>query len=146
MIRPFLYDVRKTITSKTVLILIAVILLISLAIIPFTSRSIVNIDRFNQPAILYYHDGGGYHFLDYLYNNYGDPLSGVGLNFTLSMGTTSYTQTGVTNSSGLALVSINAPRGNYFATVKNTYSSGVATSFSSPLDTAPAGVIRYLSS
>src|SRR3989442_8349617 len=121
MIRPFLYDVRKTITSKTVLILIAIILLISLAIIPFTSRSIVNTEGFNQPATLYYHDGGGYHFLDYLNNNFGDPLSGVSVNFTLSAGTTSYTQIGVTNSSGLAFVSVNAPPGNYFAMVKNTY-------------------------
>src|SRR3989442_5274953 len=99
MIRPFLYDVRKTITSKTVLILIAIILLISLAIIPFTSRSIVNTEGFNQPATLYYHDGGGYHFLDYLNNNFGDPLSSVSDNFILSAGPTRSTQHSATYSS-----------------------------------------------
>ena len=37
IIRPFLYDVKKTITSKTVLILVAVILMVSLTIIPLSS-------------------------------------------------------------------------------------------------------------
>jgi ABC-2 type transport system permease protein len=146
MIRPFLYDVRKTITSKTVLILIAIILLISLAIIPFTSRSTVTTGVFSQPAILYYYSNGGYHFLDYLFNNFGDPIGGVTITFTISAGANNYTQSGTTDSSGLASVGITAPSGSYFATVKNTYSSGVATSFSSYVDTAPSGNIRYLSS
>jgi hypothetical protein len=127
------------------LILIAVILLISLAIIPFTSRSIVNTGGFSQPDILYYRDGG-YHFLDYVFNNFGDPLSGVGVSFTLSTRTSNYTQSGITDSSGLARIDISAPSGNYLVTVKNTYSSGTATSFSSYIDTAPPGDIRYLSS
>jgi len=146
MIRPFLYDVRKTITSKTVLILIAIILLISLAIIPFTSRSNVNTGGFSQPAILYYYSNGGYHFLDYLFNGFGDPISGVAVTLTLVTGASNYTQSGTTDSSGLASISISALSGNYFATVKNTYSSELATSFSSYLNAAPAGDILYLSS
>jgi ABC-2 type transport system permease protein len=146
MIRPFLYDVRKTITSKTVLILIAIILLISLAIIPFTSRSTVTSGGFSQPAILYYYSNGGYHFLDYLFNGFGDPISGVAVTFTLVTGASNSTQSGTTDSSGLTRIDINVPSANYFVTVKNTYSSGVATSSSSYIDTVPPSVIRYLSS
>ncbi len=37
IIRPFLYDFKRTITSKTVLILVAIVLLISLAMEDITS-------------------------------------------------------------------------------------------------------------
>jgi ABC-2 type transport system permease protein len=151
MIRPFLYDIKKTITSKTVLILIAIILLVSLAIIPFTGRTSLNTQGFSQPGVIFYHDGG-YNFLNYLYNNFGDPLPGVVVTVTVTLsGTNNYTQTGVTNSSGLALVSVNAPQPpanstNYYVTVKYSFSGGSSSSFSTYIDTPPSGNIRFLTS
>ncbi len=111
IIRPILYDIKRTITSKTVLILVAIILLISLAIIPFTSiGSTGPRNNLFQAPILYYHDVnlGAYHYLAYFSNRYGDPISGVTVTVILQ-GQQNYTTTVVTNSSGLAFVAINAP-------------------------------------
>ena len=120
IIRPFLYDIKKTITSKTVLILVAIILLISLAIIPLTSIRSTGIENnlFEAP-ILYYHDPnlGSYHYLAYFSNRYGDPISGVTVTVILQ-GPQNYTRTVVTNSSGLAFVAISAPNASYYVTLK----------------------------
>ena len=152
MIRPFLYDVEKTITSKTVLILVAITLFISLAIIPFTGRTTTNTQGFSQPGVIFYHDGGGYNFLNYLYNSFGDPLVGVTVTVTVTLsGTNNYTQTVVTNSSGLALVTIIAPppapnSPNYYVTVKDAFPGGSSSSFSTFINTPSSGDIRFLSS
>jgi len=120
IIRPFLYDIKKTITSKTVLILVAIILLISLAIIPLTSIRSTGIENnlFEAP-ILYYHDPnlGSYHYLAYFSNRYGDPISGVTVTVILQ-GPQNYTKTVVTNSSGLAFIAISAPNASYYVTLK----------------------------
>jgi hypothetical protein len=83
IIRPFLYDFKRTITSKTVLILVAIVLLISLTIIPLTSLRSTGGTTPPQAPILYYQDGVspnlGYHYLTYFTNQYGDGISGVPL-------------------------------------------------------------------
>ncbi len=120
IIRPFLYDIKKTITSKTVLILVAIILLISLAIIPLTSiRSSGSENNLFEAPILYYHDPnlGSYHYLAYFSNRYGDPISGVTVTVILQ-GPQNYTKTVVTNSSGLAFIAISAPNASYYVTLK----------------------------
>src|SRR2546430_5713296 len=70
IIRPFLYDVKRTITSKTVLILVAVILMVSLTIIPLSSIRSMGGFGFREAPVLYYRDNGGYHFLAYSTNSW----------------------------------------------------------------------------
>ncbi len=143
IIRPFLYDIKKTITSKTVLILVAIILLISLTIIPFTSRSIVNTGGFSQPNVLFYRDGG-YHFLSFSGNQYGDPVSGISFSISL-IGAKNYTQTIVTNSTGLALFTFNVPYANYTAEGRETTPNG-DSSFSLSVPNYSPGVVQALDS
>ncbi len=119
IIRPFLYDIKRTITSKTVLILVAIVLLTSLAIIPLTSiGSTRPQNNLFQAPILYYHDVNleVYHYLAYFSNRYGDPISGVTFTVILQ-GQQNYTKTIVTNSSGLAFVAISAPNASYSVTL-----------------------------
>lgn len=142
MIWPFLYDIKRTITSKTVLILAAVILLISLAIIPFTSVGTSSV--IGQYPVLYYHDSAGYHFLVYTFNQYGDPLSGINVNVTLT-GTATYSARNVTDNSGIAKVLLNPSSGNYQASVSES-TQGATYPLSGYLSDAPTGRVQSLGS
>ena len=85
---------------------------------------------------------GGYHFLSYFSNQYGDPISGVTLSVLLSGTSQNYTNSFVTDSSGLADVAVNAPTGaNYIATVKETIGGGEA-SYTTNLQNAAPGVVH----
>src|SRR5437879_13613049 len=102
IIRPFLYDFKKTITSKTVIILVAIILLISLRISPLTSIGSTSPPTgLGQAPILYYHDGAspntGNHYLTYFTNQYGDGITGATVTITLQAAST-YTPPQATNS------------------------------------------------
>ena len=141
MLRPLLYDIKRTITSKTVLILVAIILLISLAIVPFTSISNPNI--FRAVPVLYYHDQSKYHFLALASNQYGDSLSGVAINITLQ-GTTNYSGQGISDSSGIANFTIQAPQYNYFAIVSETLGSATFGSNGGSISVAPLGQIQTI--
>ena len=149
IIRPFLYDVKKTITSKTVLILVAVILMVSLTIIPLSSIRSMGGFGFREAPVLYYRDNGGYHFLAYSTNSYGDEISGVLLNITLSTGFyPTYqrvaSQTQVTNSDGLASIIFNLSLGNYSVTVEETYSGAHTYVSNYFLSKLPAGSVQLV--
>ncbi len=107
IIRPFLYDFKNTITSKTVIILVAIILLISLTIIPLTSIRSIGGTGVPSSPILYYQEGVspniGYHYLTYFTNQYGDGISGATVTVTFT-GPSNHTSTVVTNASGLASI------------------------------------------
>jgi ABC-2 type transport system permease protein len=147
IIRPFLYDFKNTITSKTVIILVAIILLISLTIIPLTSIRSIGGTGVPSSPILYYQDGVspnfGYHYLTYFTNQYGDGISGVTVTVTFT-GPTNHTNTVVTNSSGLAFVKVTAPNASYTVILKEQLSgSSFTTSLSDPTSIhSPPGVIR----
>ena len=147
IIRPFLYDFRKTITSKTVIILVAIVLLVSLAIIPLTSIGSTGGTNLPSAPILYYQDGAspiiGYHYLTYFTNQYGDGISGVTVTVTFT-GPTNHTSSVITNSSGLAFVKVSAPNASYSVTFKEQLSGGsFTTSLSDPASIhSPSGVIR----
>src|SRR2546425_2096176 len=147
-LRPFLYDLKRTITSKSVLILTAITLLISLTIIPLTSITTTFNSFSSSPSILYYRDNGGYHFLAYYSNQYGEPLSGTSISITLTptypARGMNYTQTEKTNSTGLAFLSLNPPNGNYSATISFPIGSGTAK-FPSYLTSRPAGHVELIS-
>ena len=149
IIRPFLYDFKKTITSKTVIILVAIVLLISLTIIPLTTFSSTGGTPFPSSPILYYQDGVspnlGYHYLTYFSNQYGEGIGGVTVTVTFT-GISNHTSTVVTNSSGLAFVKIIAPNASYSVIFKEQLSgSSFSTSLSDPASIhSPSGVIRRI--
>ncbi len=144
IIRPILYDIKRTITSKTVLILVGIILLISLAVVPFTSST--GSTSTGWVPVLYYNDGTRFHFLTYVSNQYGDPLAGVHVNVTLTSISVPY-GTGqvfvagqnVTDSSGIGQVIVKAV-GTYDATVTVTGPVGTTTSGSSVYSGSPGKV------
>jgi len=102
-----MYDVKKTITSKSILLLIAVIVIISFAIIPSYNQTAASQTGANVNTFAYY-DSTGYHFLAFAWNQFGQPVSGVAvqLNFTDPTGT--HSGSAVTNSSGAGQASIPA--------------------------------------
>src|SRR5467141_5302623 len=107
MIRPFLYDFRRTITSKSVLILIGIILLLSLAIIPFTAPVVSSFGGSSSPDILYYRDPGAYHFIVFSSDQYGQPVQGTEISMKLA-GVRTYTNASTTNSEGYAFITLSA--------------------------------------
>jgi ABC-2 type transport system permease protein len=140
MIRPFLYDFRRTITSKSVLILIVIILLISLAIIPFTTP-VVSSFRGSSSNILYYRDPGAYHFIIFSSDQYGQPLQGTKISVTAS-GNQTYTNATTTNSEGYAFITLSAPNGiNFFS--MNTTSGGNTATYQGYLYSSPNGQPQF---
>lgn len=107
MTNPFIYDVKKTITSKSMLLLIAVIVIIGFAIIPSYTPAGSSQPGANDNVFAYY-DSAGYHFLVFAWNQFGQPVSGVDaqLNFTDLTGT--HSGLAVTNSSGAGQASVPA--------------------------------------
>ena len=135
MIRPFLYDFRRTITSKSVLILTGIILLISLAIIPFTAPVVSSLGGSSSPDILYYRDPGAYHFIVFSSDQYGQPVQGTQISMKLS-GTQTYANSSTTNSQGYAFIILSAPNGTYYWTV-NASRGGGSSSLGTYLYSSP---------
>ena len=140
MIRPFLYDFKRTITSTSVLILIGIILLISLAIIPFTTP-IVSSFRGSASDILYYRDPGAYHFIVFSSDQYGQPLQGTKISMSLS-GVKTYANATTTNSEGYAFITLSAPNGTYTLAVNETSGANMA-SFGGYLFGSPIGEPQF---
>src|SRR3989441_364694 len=84
MPRPFLYDFLRTISNRSMLLMVGVILLFSFAIIPMTTTTGFSQGSSGTPTIFYYLDNSGYHFLAFTYDQYGSPVSGASISFTLS--------------------------------------------------------------
>src|SRR2546426_7619831 len=147
IIRPFLYDLKRTIISKSVLILTIITLLISLTIIPLTGIN-SSFPGFSESNILYYRDNTGYHFLAYSANQFGEPVSGTSVGITLTptppAGTMNYTQTARTNNTGLAFLTLNAPNATYYVAISTTTGGGVGKS-SFPLRSWPVGHVELIS-
>ena len=137
MVRPFIYDFRRTITSKSVLILIGIILLISLAIIPFTAPVVSSFGGSPTPDILYYRDPSAYHFIAFSSDQYGQPVQGTEISMSLS-GAKTYANTTATNSEGYAFITLSAPNGTYYFTA-NATRGGATSSFGTYLYTSPVG-------
>jgi ABC-2 type transport system permease protein len=143
MIRPFLYDMKRTLTSKSVLIITAIILLISLTIIPLATPRTTNFSSSAGPSVLYYSDGGAFHFLVFSEDQYGNPISESGISLTLFNGYPSnFNQTVQvpTNSSGMGSAAITAPASNYELRVM-VISGGGQTSYTSSISNNPSGTV-----
>jgi ABC-2 type transport system permease protein len=140
MIRPFLYDFRRTITSKSVLILIGIILLISLAIIPFTAPVVTSFRGSAAPDMLYYRDPSAFHFIVFSSDQYGQPVQGTQISMRLSgTQTQTYVNTTTTNAAGYAFITLSAPNGTYYFTMNATRGGG-SSSFGTYLNASPVGL------
>ena len=133
---PLLHDIRRTLTSKSVIILMVLLILLSLTLVgSFVSigGSTSGINFANTQILSYYDTSGEYHFLAFATNQFGQPVSGIILQANLTAVrspkffggpvTTTATSSPVyqgpsvsTNSSGDATFTIKAPL-NYNYTV-----------------------------
>lgn len=91
-------------TSKTVLVTMAVIIAISLAVVPLV-KSTASPTAFlgtSSSEVLMYSGDSGYHFLDYSFNAYGQPISGATVKVNISDSAGVHSGSGDTNSSGIS--------------------------------------------
>ncbi|MDG6933125.1 MAG: ABC transporter permease subunit [Nitrososphaerota archaeon] len=126
---PLLYDVRRAFTSKGVLAVMIFIIVFSLAIIPLIGNSQVSLPPpISQVAYSVIDEPNGFNILFYVYNSFGQPLSGVTLNVTSSTPGL-FSQVTKSNSSGFAFMVIPYPNQNtttsYLATLQSSLNSNV---------------------
>lgn len=107
MASPLAHDFNRTIRSKSILISMAVLVALSLALVPLAnlSVSVVTFGSGSEP-VLYYRTSTGYNLLAYSFNTYGQPVQGTSFNVTMGTSTGRSMGTATTNSSGLAQWSI----------------------------------------
>lgn len=126
MVNPLFYEFRRTMTSKTVLVSMIVIILISVAIIPVVKSFASPTPALGSTTseVLEYRDSSGtYHFLGYSFNLYGQPLSGA--TYTITPAGSSSSQKFTTNSSGYASFQLQEPAGQDQLSLDITYPSSV---------------------
>jgi ABC-2 type transport system permease protein len=141
MAGPFLYDTKRTLTSKSVLIAMAAMILLSLAAFGSFSANAIPPNDSNTSQIFVYYDSSGYHFISFAWNEFGQPVSGTKFNVNVSVPTLSpsiVSGSGVTNSSGSTQFTIAVPENNGYTlsvvvTAPNSAvtASGAYTPFSS---------------
>lgn len=128
-----LYDVRRTLLSKTVLVSMALLIAISLLLISsFAVTTTTNENFTNTQALSWYDSSGGYHFLVFETNQFGQGVGGVNIQANLTMSQFAYYKGGgpitspislgsypiyrsptvATNSSGVAEFTISVPKDN----------------------------------
>jgi len=97
------HDFVRTLRTKSVLVSMAVIVVLSLGLVPLVklATSPVPISS-GGTVVAEYYSGGLYHFLAYSYNTYGQPVSGTPVNVTFFGPGAPPSSTGSTNSSGYA--------------------------------------------
>jgi ABC-2 type transport system permease protein len=150
MAHPLLYDIRKVLLSKTVLISMALLIAISFFLIYSFSVSTTSSFQNNTEVLSWYDNSGTYHFFVFETNQYGQAISGVALraNLTVSLFSPnkgpitnpgsypSYAGPSVTtNSSGEAQFTINVPvsdmvevNANYTVLIQIAQPNGFSTS------------------
>lgn len=123
MASPILYDIRRVLTSKSVLILMALMIFLSFFLISSFTLSTTSTTEtsLNTQLLSWYDTGGNYHFLGFAFNQQGQPVSGVPfqVNFTTPSSpsspnicptTSTYGSTSVqTDANGVANLSFTAP-------------------------------------
>ena len=86
MAHPLLYDIRRTLTSKTVLISMALLIGISLLLISSFATTTTFQNNSNPPQILtWYDNSGSYHFLVFETNQFGQGLGGINIQANLTV-------------------------------------------------------------
>ncbi len=135
MTNPLIYDIRRVLTSNSVVILMVVMILLSgLLFFSFSSTTQNFQGNFANIQVLSWYDSGStYHYLAFSWNQFGQPVGGVTFQLNLttsSQGTlcpsdSSHSVTSIANSSGEAEFSISAPLNvNYDVCFSSTQASG----------------------
>jgi ABC-2 type transport system permease protein len=103
MAGPLLHDLGRTFRSKSVVVSMVVIVLLSLGLVPLVKlASAPSLATGGGTAVVYYHRSSQYHFIAFSYNPYGQPLQGTSLNVTVTDPSGTRSSTATSNSSGLA--------------------------------------------
>ena len=110
---PLRHDFFRTLRSMSVIISIAVIIGLSLALIPLANlTSSVVFTGSGGQTVMYYYGGSQIHLLGYSYNTYGQPIQGTAFNFTVTTPSETRSASSTTNSSGFATWSVQFPNPN----------------------------------
>jgi ABC-2 type transport system permease protein len=97
------HDFARTFKSKSVIISMAVIIALSLGLIPLVGLTTsVFTGSSGGTAVMEYYAGGEFHFLAYAYNTYGQPVVGTPINITITGPGAPGSSMVTTNSSGFA--------------------------------------------
>ena len=99
---PVLLDIKRTLRSKSVLVLMVVLIVLSATSIPNFAQSGSGAQSPSLGTQVFtYYDLDGYHFLCFAWNTFGQPLSGITFHVNVTAGMeTIHTGSGDTNSSG----------------------------------------------
>ncbi len=97
------YDFVRTMRSKSIVISMAVMILLSLALVPLIRlASSQTFASSGDTTVVSYSSGTEYRFLAYSYNTYGQPVIGTQVNLTVSDSGGTRSLGALTNSSGFA--------------------------------------------
>lgn len=119
--KPIIYEIRRAVTNKSALVVLGLMILIP-SLIAFSSASGTSSSFYTVNDMSYgWGSNGSYHGTVLLYNNYGEPVSGLAVNFTLGQNNT----TVVTNNQGFANATFNGVTNKMIAI---TYSYQYASS------------------
>ncbi len=100
---PLRHDFARTMRSKSILISMAVMILLSLALVPLIKLAGGQTFASNgDTAVVAYDSGSELRFLAYSYNVYGQPVIGTRVNLTVTDSGGTHSVGGSTNSSGFA--------------------------------------------
>jgi ABC-2 type transport system permease protein len=98
---PILYDFKRTMRSKSVIVSMAVIVALSFGIIPIINLATSPTSSSSgSTVVLGYYRSPSYHLLAYSYNTYGQPVSGAVVNLTITDQEGTHSSYATTNSSG----------------------------------------------
>ncbi|HKW04717.1 MAG TPA: ABC transporter permease subunit [Nitrososphaerales archaeon] len=123
MASPFLYDFRRTIASRSVLIVM--IAMIMLSFVLYANYYPVSVRySYNPPAntntsqVFVYYDTSGYHFLAFVWNKFGQPIGGMKFDVNVSDPSSPSglaSGSGVTNASGITQFTTVVPESNGYS-------------------------------
>ncbi|MDG7008720.1 MAG: ABC transporter permease subunit [Nitrososphaerota archaeon] len=142
MVSPLLYDFRRTITSKSVLITVAVIILISAALIHFVRSASSPVPQLGAGTseVLEYESGTAYHFFGFSFNVYGQPVSGATYSAVIMASTGRHSVNATTNSGGEVTFQLPQSPGQNQLSLGITYQSSFSgSSFSETMPPSAPG-------
>ncbi len=119
---PILYDMLKTLKNKWMIILTAVIILISLAIIPLVQSVNVStggVSSNNTTGYLYYENG--YHIVTFSFNQFGIGIPNVKIVLNMTGNNVNVSKTIFSNSTGYATLYLNLTKSNYNLYINLSY-------------------------
>ena len=127
MFSALIYDFRRTVTSRSLLVSFATVVALSLALIPVIRAAQAPISSVspNNALALGYSTNDGYHFLVYSFNTYGQPTGGSNFSAQIKGVSGAQAGSGTTNSSGYSSFFVASPPSETFQISFNlTYGKG----------------------